>query len=78
MPGEAEWEGQDDDDWRGFEYGLVEGTVGTVEVDDHIMYETKTAVSHSIFEGSPDTVVYDGEGKLKVELELRMYQHEHC
>lgn len=58
-PGEAKWEGQDDDDWRGFKYAVVEGTVGTIKLDGHMMYETRIGESHYIFGSSPETVVYN-------------------
>jgi hypothetical protein len=75
---EAEWGGQDGDAWRCFDFKIVRGTFGEVALEEDQTYVSYVNSADFILVCSSEALVYDAEGKLKVELELTIEQHYNC
>lgn len=56
---------------------LIRGSFGGVEVEPREVMETGVDGSTHLFDGPACNVVYDGD-RLKVRLELEIYQHDQC
>jgi hypothetical protein len=78
MTGEVTWAGMDKDEWRGFEFTVVRGTVGAIDLEPSKVYETGVCEAHWILKCAREALVYDADNKLKVELELKVFQHKDC
>ncbi len=71
--------GQDDDSERGFEFTVVRGSVGAIELTPRKTYETTVTGAYPIpVCSSEDGLVCNADGNLKVELVLEVCQHKHC
>jgi hypothetical protein len=77
-PGKPKWGGTDLDVWRSFEYTVVRGTVGAIDLEPNLACVTRVNGASRILKCSPDALVYDTEGKLQVEIELNIDQHKNC
>ena len=78
MPGKPDWGGQDNDMERSFEFTVVRGRVGTVNLEPDKEGYMGTICSTVPLVCPPDALVFDEAGKLKVEMELKVTQHKDC
>ncbi len=67
---------QADDCERGFELTVVRGSVGAIDLTPGETYATAVKGADPILCSSSDGLVYDADGNLKVELELKVCQHK--
>jgi hypothetical protein len=79
-PDKPDYGGQDDNGARKLEFVLVRGEVGGMGLRGHATYYTGTSSASTFFGRGyiPDNFVYDEAGKLNVELELKVMQHNDC
>jgi hypothetical protein len=75
-PGEAAWEGQDAAR-RGFVFGVVRGRIGALDIRPRKHF-TSTRDSTYLLKWSREQLLYDAEGKLQVEIEIKSFQHTDC
>jgi hypothetical protein len=68
----------DDDGLRGFGYMIPRGTVGVLPLQKNKAGGVFVASYHPILTCSHDALVYDEEGKLWVEIEIKVFQHQGC
>jgi hypothetical protein len=78
-PGAGKWAGEENDRKRGFKFVVEEGFFGTMDLEESATYSCRVEEdSDPILACSGAALVYDDDGKLEVEITIRIDQHSDC